>query len=255
MMQAALITFDVDWAPEWAIALCADLCAQAGAKATFFATHESALLRELATDSRFEVGIHPNVMPNSSHGDSVESVLRQCLSFAPDARSMRTHSLFQSSPFFEVVGSRFTQIQTDMSLLLPFQDHLQPMDYFVGEPSRRLVRLPFHWEDDVAAAWPGWNWVALPSASQGLLSVNFHPILVALNTASLSGYRELKRQLTGRQLAEATQDDVSKLVHDGAGTRSYLVGLLNSLGGRPAMTASEAANQWLRDHPAPIAAL
>lgn len=254
MMQAALLTFDVDWAPDWAVAMCVDLCANAGVKATFFATHQSAVLNELATDPRFEVGIHPNFLPNSTQGESPESIIRECLSFAPGARSMRTHSLVQSSPIFDMVGSHFPQIQTDLSLLLPFHTHLQPVDYFVGEPVRRMVRLPYHWEDDMVAGWPGWDWTSAPTIAPGLSALNFHPILVALNTASLSSYRDLKRSLTGRHLTEATRDDVAPLAQDGPGTRAYLVELLKQLAGRQALTASEAAERWLGEHPQPLAA-
>lgn len=251
-MDGVLITFDVDWAPEWAIGLCADLCAKAGAKATFFATHQSEVLNELAADPRFEVGIHPNFLPNSTQGESAESIMRECLSFAPRARSMRTHSLVQSSPIFEMVGSHFAQIETDLSLLLPFHANLQPVDCFVGEPSRRMVRLPYHWEDDMVATWPGWNWEATPIFAVGLNSVNFHPILVALNSATLDSYRTLKRQLSGRHLSQATPDDLTRLVSEGAGTRSYLVHLLELLSGQPTLTASEATGRWLREHPTPI---
>lgn len=252
-MDGVLITFDVDWAPEWAITLCADLCAKSGAKATFFATHQSAVLDELDADSRFEVGIHPNFLPNSTQGESPEAIMRECLTFAPGARSMRTHSLVQSSPIFEMVGSHFPQIETDLSLLLPFHSNLQPVDCFVGEPSRRMVRLPYHWEDDMVAIWPGWNWETPPVVTPGLNSVNFHPILVALNSSSLDSYRTLKRQLSGRHLSQTTPGDVAGLVHDGAGARSYLVELLERLSALPTMTASDATERWLREHPTPIA--
>jgi hypothetical protein len=244
MMQAALVTFDVDWAPEWAIKFCADLCANAGVKATFFATHASPFLTELATDPRFEVGIHPNFLPRSSHGDSTEAILRTCLTFAPNARSMRTHSLVQSSPIFDTVGTHFPQIQTDMSLFLPFHAGLQPVDYFIGSDLRRMVRLPYHWEDDVAATWPGWDWEAEPVWGDGLAAVDFHPILVALNMASLSSYRGLKHRLAGRPLTDVSREDVAPLMQPGAGAAVYLQRLLEGLD-RPAVTATEATAQWL----------
>jgi hypothetical protein len=250
MMRAALVTFDVDWAPEWAIRLCADLCANAGAKATFFATHDSPFLTELATDSRFEVGIHPNFLPRSSHGQSTDEVLRSCLAFAPAARSMRTHSLVQSSPIFDTVGTHFEQIQTDMSLFLPFHAGLQPFDYFIGANARRMVRLPYHWEDDVAAGWPGWDWNAEPVWGDGLAAVDFHPILVALNMASLSSYGDLKQSLAGRHLTDLSREDAAPFVHPGAGAATYLQRLLARLD-RPALTATEAAERWLTEMPEP----
>ena len=249
-MRAALVTFDVDWAPEWAIALCADLCARAGAKATFFATHPSPLLTELATDPRFEVGIHPNFLPRSSHGQTAEQVVRACLAFAPAARSMRTHSLVQSSPIFDTVGNQFEQIDTDMSLFLPFHVGLQPVDYFIGDGLRRMIRLPYHWEDDVAAMWPGWRWDAEPTWGEGLAAVDFHPILVALNMASLTTYQALKQRLVGRRLIDLSREDVAPLVNGGAGAATYLKRLLEGLE-RPSLTATEAAGQWAKQHPEP----
>lgn len=254
MMQAALVTFDVDWAPEWAIEMCADLCAGAGVKATFFATHASPFLTELSTDPRFEVGIHPNFLPRSSHGDSTEAILRTCLTFAPHARSMRTHSLVQSSPIFDTIGTHFNQIQTDMSLFLPFHAGLQPVDYFIGSELRRMVRLPYHWEDDVAAIWPGWDWQTAPTWGDGLAAVDFHPILVALNMASMTGYRNLKQHLGNRALMAATKDDVAPFAQDGPGARSYLIRLLDTLADRQALTASEATELWLRRQPEPSTA-
>jgi hypothetical protein len=251
MMRVAVVTFDVDWAPEWAIALCADLCAKAGAKATFFATHPSPVLAELAADPRFEVGIHPNFLPRSSHGQAAEEILRTCLAFAPAARSMRTHSLVQSSPIFDTVGTHFEQIQTDMSLFLPFHAGLQPVDYFIGNQARRMVRLPYHWEDDVAAGWPGWSWDREPVWAEGLAGVDFHPILVALNMASLASYRDLKQSLAGRSLTDLSREDVAPFVNPGPGAATYLQRLLARLD-RPAITASEAAGLWLMETPEPL---
>ena len=44
------VTFDVDWAPDPAIALCAELCRRRAIPATFFVTHDSPILAELAQD-------------------------------------------------------------------------------------------------------------------------------------------------------------------------------------------------------------
>lgn len=247
MMRVAVVTFDVDWAPEWAIELCADLCAKAGAKATFFATHPSPFLTELATDRRFEVGIHPNFLPRSSHGQTPDEILRACLSFAPAARSMRTHSLVQSSPIFDTIGTHFEQIQTDMSLFLPFHAGLQPVDYFIGAGLRRMIRLPYHWEDDVAATWPGWDWNGEPAWGEGLAAVDFHPILVALNMATLANYHDLKQRLAGRHLTDLSREEVAPLVQPGSGAATYLQRLLARLD-RPALTATEAAEQWVTRH-------
>lgn len=218
--MTAAITFDVDWAPDWAIEDCAQACAKHSVPATFFATNTSPFLTELLQDSRFEVGIHPNFCPGSSHGEDPAVILAHCLEMAPEARVMRTHDLFQRSALLSLVGNSFPQIEIDVSLLLPFHRGLQPTLFPAG--SRTLLRLPYCWEDDIAAAWPGWRWDAGPLQQDGLVIYDFHPILVALNTSDLAGYRALKGNLNGRSLWQLERDDVRDFRHAGIGNADYL---------------------------------
>jgi len=226
---AVAITFDIDWAPDWCVALCARLCAEAGAPATFFATHASPALDDLRRDRRFEIGIHPNFLAGSSHGTTLRAVLDHCLNFAPGASAMRTHGLFQSSELFALVCDHYPGIETDVSLLLPFHRNLVPTDLYLGTSGRRLTRLPYGWEDDVAANWPGWRWDAEPVTSPGLAIFDFHPIHVALNTRALGPYGDLKRALGSMQLQNATERDIAHFIERGQGTRSYLERLLGSV--------------------------
>lgn len=251
VLHAALVTFDVDWAPDWTVSLCADACAKAGVSATFFATHASPVITELAADDRFEVGIHPNFLPGSSHGVTTLEVLRHCLEFVPGARSMRTHALVQSSPILEAVGAHAPEITSDVSLFLPFHSHLQPVDCYVGDPLRRLVRLPYCWEDDVSPIWPGWSWDSPLIVPPGLAVFDFHPILVALNASSVATYRDLKTALGGRPLSGVSPAEVASVAYRGAGVRTFLDRLLDQLKGAKAVTASAVTGEWLRLWPQP----
>lgn len=166
-MDAVAITFDVDWAPDWAIDLCRRLCRQHGRTSTFFATHESDLLSDLVSDEMVEVGIHPNFLPNSTHGSIASDVMRHCLELVPNAKSMRTHCLVQSSPILATTAIDFLQIETDVSLLLPLHGGLMPTDLY-PEGGQRITRLPYFWEDDLLATWPGWDWeTAEPITTRG----------------------------------------------------------------------------------------
>ena len=53
------LTFDVDWAPDPVIEDTLSLLERAGVRATFFATHASAVLRDAAAEGH-EIGLHPN---------------------------------------------------------------------------------------------------------------------------------------------------------------------------------------------------
>src|SRR3984893_16112933 len=95
ILTAKAITFDLHWAPDSMIGEWRDMNigARAGVPASFYATHPSSLLAEIEQDRRFELGIHPNFMPHSSHGRSHSEVLAYCLDLAPLSSSMRTHYL------------------------------------------------------------------------------------------------------------------------------------------------------------------
>src|SRR5207244_3974947 len=71
-------------------------------RATWFVTHMSPAISRLRRNPElFELGIHPNFLPGSTHGDTPDAVLRHCRALVPDAVSMRTHCLVQSTLLLE----------------------------------------------------------------------------------------------------------------------------------------------------------
>ena len=152
------ITIDIDWAPDWAIARCYEMCRDAGLPCTFFATHESDILADLrAAGPTVEIGIHPNLIGRSNTPLDYRHALDEAMGVVPEAVSMRTHSLVQSTPFFHLLLSHYP-VETDVSLLLPFQEGLRPAALHLGMGDRFLTRLPYWFEDDIVATWPGWRW-------------------------------------------------------------------------------------------------
>jgi hypothetical protein len=228
MPARCAITFDIDWAPDWAIELCAALCRSRGIPATFFATHASPALTALRQDPLFEVGLHPNFLPGSSHGKTFEEVMDFSIRLVPEARSMRTHDLFGCSSLFGLIARRYTRIQVDASLFLPGRS-CAPVILHYGEPPRQLIRVPFSFADNVAARSPGWRWDAEPALGDGLTVFDFHPSLIALNLATPAAYAKAKSTIEGRPLHTATQDEFAPLVNEGAGARTYLKRLLAAL--------------------------
>ncbi|MBI4952855.1 MAG: hypothetical protein HY908_12540 [Myxococcales bacterium] len=225
------ITLDVDWAPDFAIELAAQTLRDAGVRSTWFVTHCSPAIDRLAAEEDlFELGIHPNFLPGSSHGATPEAVLDACMAMVPRARSMRTHGLVQSTGLFDLVMLR-TPIRADVSMLLPRARHLAPFAWRRG--GRSLTRFPYFWEDDVEmeSARPSWE-VAPLLEGPGLKIFGFHPIHVALNSADLGPYERLKREVGN--MRAATAGDIRSRAHDGHGARSVfdaLVGHLAGVGG------------------------
>lgn len=221
------VTFDIDWAPDWAIGLCADICKSAGVGATFFITHQTDVLQDLKAHG-FELGVHPNFLPGSSHGSSVRQVIDNVISLSPESKCLRSHALVQSSPIMKEIEDN-TNIDTDVSILLPFHKNLTPTKIYFSNGGRGLTRLPYYWEDDIASYWPGWSWASTPETPTGEMRIyDFHPIHVALNMASMADYERLKESLNGRPLGSMGAAERARFTNPGEGARSYLERLVRS---------------------------
>ena len=224
-MRKQLITFDQDWAPDWAVNLCIDLMESQRVPFTFFVTHRSPVLHRLRRAPGVELGIHPNFLDASTHGATPSEVLETVLDLVPEAKSMRTHSLMQSTPLLTAV-CQSTSIRNDVSLLLPFSQEL-PITHFRFSGSR-ITRLPFSWEDDEAMARSEWDWDTRvwPGPRDGTYVYNFHPIHVALNSNSMSPYGVLKSRLGSRPLHALEFAEAKEFINPGRGARTYLEELL-----------------------------
>ena len=142
-----VLSLDLDWAPDAAIDAVAQILVESGVPATWLVTHASPAVDRLRDHGDlFELGIHPNFLPGSTHGSTTAEVLDHCMALVPDAVTMRTHALVQSTPILSEVLER-TPIRVDLSLFLPRASGIEPVEYRWRE--RSLVRLPYVWEDDV----------------------------------------------------------------------------------------------------------
>lgn len=216
------ITLDIDWVPDWIIDDVAEALTTHAVSATWFATHQSPAIQRLQDNPLFEVGIHPNFRPGSTHGTTEEDVLGHMMKLFPDATSMRTHSLVQSTPMLKLACEM--GIATDVSLFVPGQSHLVPHALHFG--SAKLMRLPFFWEDDLAFDAPNETWTLDESPGPGLKVCNFHPVHIVLNSADGSAYGKLRSN--GGPDAW-TRDAVEKARHAGTGTDDLFRAVLRTM--------------------------
>jgi len=242
MSQDSLLTIDVDWAPDWAIASVREFLQAAGVRATWFVTHDSPEVRHLLAEaSLFEVGWHPNFLPGSTQGGSPEEVLAYCAALAPHARAMRTHGLFQSTPLLAQVRAS-TMIRIDSSQVLLGQPSLRAHAF--PTPAGPMWRIPIWWEDDLESLQPVPDYALgfrLTTASPGVRVLNFHPIHIVLDSFSGATYRALKQGTPA--LTALTRDAVRRVRSDagplrGAG-RAFreVVHQLAALGGGETLSA------------------
>ncbi len=186
------LTFDIDWASDDVLAHTIDLIEKYDIYATFFVTHHTPLLTRMKENPRIELGIHPNynflLSGDFRYGKTIYEVLEYYLEIVPDAVSVRTHSLVQSTPIlrsFSKYGLKY-----DVGLLLPHQTGI-PLNPFLYT-DKQLIRVPYFWEDDTHVNY-GTPWdVSLFLNVESLKVFDFHPIHVFLNTENLERYEKSK---------------------------------------------------------------
>lgn len=224
--DAFVITIDIDWAPDFAIEAVASALRVKGVRATWFVTHQSDAVEGLRAEPElFELGIHPNFLPNSSHGCTPIEILKHVLAIVPNAISTRSHSGMQSGRILETVVNR-TQIKLDSTLFLPGMSGIQPFRWWSGGKS--LLRLPFFWADDHEMERPYQKWnLSQTKEIQGLKVFDFHPIHLYLNSADTRAYEALKQR--GARLNELTEKEAEPYVNPDEGARTMFDQLVDHL--------------------------
>jgi len=211
-------TVDIDWVPEEIIADTLQLFEQYEVKCTFFATHNSPLLQQ-CNRRLFEIGIHPNFNPLLA-GDfsrTTDQILDELIGFYPEAKGIRSHSLFQNGYLFLAFQRRGLLYESNM--FLPYHPHLKPFLNW-----HQMVTIPFNWEDDMHWYF-GYTFDQLHfTLNPDQLQVfNFHPIHIYLNTCNQAYYEKCK-------YAYQHPEELSKLVNqDSAGVRDALIYLLEQV--------------------------
>ncbi|HEX8528135.1 hypothetical protein [Allosphingosinicella sp.] len=216
------LTLDIDWAHDDVIGHAIDLIEAAGVAATWFVTHDTPMLERLRSNPAFELGIHPNfnflLAGDPRSGATAEEVVDRIIEIVPEAKSVRSHSLVQSSRLLDLFASR--GLTHDANKLLPEQSGmaLRPWTEWSG-----MVRVPYYWEDDFWCHTQSPTSMAELLDRPGIRGFDFHPIHIFLNTERLERYESVRAhfQDPGR-LAEARCP--------GRGTATMLAELLASAG-------------------------
>lgn len=219
------ITFDIDWAPDFVILSIAQQLEKTRTPSTWFVTHECEALDYLRSKpDLFELGIHPNFRPNSSHGSTPLEVLEYCLKIAPQATSMRTHGLIQSISMYDDILAH-TNIRLDLTTYLPRSTSTEPLTY--ERHNKQILRGSTYWQDELelSRSSPILHPTELPSGT-GLRVYNFHPILVYLNAVDTSVFSKLLKLVP--DLVNAPQDIVDSFIFQKRGIRTFLTDLTSS---------------------------
>lgn len=200
-------TSDIDWASEAVLKIFADKLQALPLKLTLFMTHPSVVIDEWAKKSAINLGIHPNFLPDSSHGSSYKSVIDTCMSIVPEARGFRSHRLFDVTDITHILKNEYDMLYVS-NLGTVMQSHIYPMLHESG-----LVHFPIFFEDGTHLSneldLNIFNYAHLLD-SPGIKVISFHPMNFVFNSPSLSYMRNIKdshsrseyQNLSGTQISE-----------------------------------------------------
>ncbi len=182
-MTNVCLTFDVDWAPEEVLKYVVEKLTKSNLKATFFATHNSEILKSL-DPNLFEIGIHPNF---NNFNEDLSFPVKELKQIYPNAIGGRSHSLFCSSKILEIY-EKFG-LKYESNVFLPYHENLTAV-----KRRRNLTSIPFFWSDDYCLD----NNLIFNKKENILLEMNglkvfnFHPIHIFANTPSSVYYQNIK---------------------------------------------------------------
>jgi len=217
------LTFDIDWATDEVWEDTIRILENEQVAATFFVTHPTPLLNRLRRNIDFELGLHPNfnqLISAKSQLDA-EQIVRNLKEIVPEAVSVRSHSLTQSSHILDSFSRN--GITHDVNLLIPAYSNMEAAAF---RHINGLLRAPFFWEDDVhcVAMARGYemDWNPLRFINRkGLKIFDFHPIHVFLNTEDLTRYE--RTRYCHRDYAELEKH---RFCSDEQGSRAFLINLI-----------------------------
>ncbi|HLB42257.1 MAG TPA: hypothetical protein VJN02_05300 [Gammaproteobacteria bacterium] len=211
-------TSDIDWASEDIIQYSHHTLSGNDLKLTYFNTHTSPFLNELDQSEQIRMLIHPNFLPDSSHGTSFKEVIDYCLKLASNADGFRSHRYFEVNDImdefakrgFKFVSNHCTQCET----------YIKPLKHRSG-----LLSIPIFLEDGgylLMDATLNFSSLIHRLETPGLKVINFHPAHMAFNTPSFDYTRAIKDSMSRQAWNNLATPQIQKIEHKGLGIRNII---------------------------------
>lgn len=215
-----IVTVDIDWACEEAIKETLDFLRNQDIFPTIFTTHRSAIVDSYMHE--LEVGLHPYFGLNSSHGSTIDEVVKDVMNLPHNFLGFRCHrfAICNSSKQAMVEAGMLisSNICTDLENVLPFVDRFG------------ILEVPIFLEDG-GYLWRKHSLEMNPKLIKACLNhgpkvITIHPMHFALNTPNFEYMYNIKQSLSRKEWANMNKDDLDKLRWNGRGIRDLIVELL-----------------------------
>ena len=211
-------TSDIDWASETTIQYSHEILSEPEIKFTYFNTHPSKYLTELNNLKKIKLLVHPNFLPDSSHGADFGSVIEYCMNLVPDADGFRCHRYFEVNDIMDDLYKK--KYKFSSNICTRCEIGIRPFFHRSG-----LLSIPIFLEDGGYLLMdPELDFKKLiPALSlPGLKVINFHPAHIAFNTPNFGYTRSIKDRLSRESWNNLTFDDIHKIEYQGRGVRSLI---------------------------------
>ncbi len=213
---------DVDWASEAVLQYSHEALGGDRLGLTYFNTNPSEFVSGLAAAGKARQLIHPNFLPNSSHGDSFDEVMDYCEKLVPDADGFRTHRYFEVNDIMDEYAKRGFKF---------FSNHCTRCETNLTALHHRsgMVSLPIFFEDGgYLLLDPDLNMEVLKERwdSPGLKVINFHAAHMAFNTPRFEYTRQIKDSVSREKWNNLDADDISELSYSGHGIRNVVQAII-----------------------------
>ncbi|MDD5053433.1 MAG: hypothetical protein PHO27_11930 [Sulfuricurvum sp.] len=230
------ITFDVDWAPDFAIDYAASLIDYYGITTTWFMTHRSPVCEKLASTKFVEVGIHPNFLQGTTQGKNPFQIMKNLMDIFPEAKSVRTHAMVYSAQIAQLFA--MLGFAVDSSIYLGGMKNIKPLLARYSSINKQIVKIPYYWSDDGEVSQNlGWKDI---SKAPGLKVLCFHPLHIFLNTDCWDTYLNYKNNFPKGGDFKDAEEFINR---DKFGAKDYLVQMSSYLG--KTKTLSEIKEEFL----------
>ncbi|NQW41860.1 MAG: hypothetical protein HQ463_00305, partial [Bacteroidetes bacterium] len=185
------LTFDVDWASDEVIADSLNIVEKQDIKSTWFVTHNSPILERLKENENIELGIHPNfnflLNGDFRNGRNAEEVVDRLLEIVPNAKSVRSHAMTQSSGLLELFYNK--GLTHDCNHFIPEQTEIILKPWYLWN---NLIKVPYFWEDDINCVSENRTAINDLVNRKGIKVFDFHPIHVFLNIENIDRYYKIR---------------------------------------------------------------
>jgi len=185
------ITLDIDWCHDEILIDAIEILEKYDVAATWFVTHNSPILDRLRENKKFELGIHPNfnflLEGDHRNGRTADEIIDRLMELVPEAKSVRSHSMTQSSPLIDLFNKK--GLTHECNHFIPAQSGIQLRPWRLWNS---IQKVPYFWEDDLHCLFNDNVDPALLMETSGLSVFDFHPIHVYLNTKTLQLYEQTR---------------------------------------------------------------